>query len=438
MSTVVRVDLPEWSTTQAVVAAPTAGDLALAARLAEDAGGKLDLTWLHDGRLQVRSTSWVGTVRLSGATIRVVPKYVGEELGVLRMLEYSSGMRRLRRLPLERRLDASGAHLVDLIRRLFVEEVETLVLRGLINDYSEEEEALPVLRGSLKVREQVTRRFARLDALECRFDEFHGDVVANQLVAAGLSVARRLTTSAAIERSVRHLEAMVAEVCHAPTLDAGWYRERLVDNRRTEPYRAAHELALVLLDHAGLTDLYAERQLTSFAFLFDMNEIFEDFVTTLVGDGFAGTGWTVAAQRRARGVIVDERTGRSYATLIPDLVLDGPDGRSIPADVKYKRYDTAKLSSGDIYQTFVYSYALTAADADPLALLIYPSERSAARPQLAIDTPHGRTARIVGLGLPVPAVLDALSTGGAEKAEMLAGLRSQLLGLPGGAARGAG
>lgn len=82
----------------------------------------------------------------------------------------------------------------------------------------------------------------------------------------------------------------------------------------------------------------------------------------------------------------------------------------MPIDVKYKLYDAAKkISSTDIYQSFVYAYSVGAQSYDARAGLIYPSTNSIFGPALYIKPLAGATpARIRGTGIDVSAALEAI------------------------------
>ena len=63
-----------------------------------------------------------------------------------------------------------------------------------------------------------------------------------------------------------------------------------------------------------------------------------------------------------------------YSTITPDLVIEeAATGRSVPVDIKYKAYDVKKISTGDIYQTFLYAYALGDDPTERRAGILYPT-----------------------------------------------------------------
>ena len=259
-------ELSEYQRRVFDVGPPSPHDLRLAEELNSDFDRRLELRWLHDGRLEVRSNSWVGLVRLSSATILIRPKMAGNDLNLVRMIEYASGLDRLRTSRVQRHIDHSDDGLLDLLCALLADEAEALLSDGLMHDYTTEEDALPALRGSLRYREQATRRFGQLDVLECRFDEFHADVFDNRFLAAGIRTATRICHSSPTRNRLRRTEQSLATLTTTGPHDARYYRDRRTYTRRNERYRRAHELCLLLIDRIGIDDLYGSNK-TAFVLL---------------------------------------------------------------------------------------------------------------------------------------------------------------------------
>lgn len=184
-----KVELVEYESRQFRTPAPTSADLKLAERLSfgGDLEPRIEVKWLATGKVDLRASSWVGVVRFSALEVRVVPKLVGGTLRVLQMLEYAAGVRLLGRIPLDQ-LTAGGVDLFELIVMLLVEEAKALIRDGLIRDYRAVDDTLPVMRGRLRMREQFLHRYGSFHRLECRFEEYDGDVPENQLLSAALRV----------------------------------------------------------------------------------------------------------------------------------------------------------------------------------------------------------------------------------------------------------
>lgn len=421
---IARIELAEYSKVRRPMPPPTTGDLALADRLsAED--GRLKVLWLSGGDVEISSTSWVGVVRFSAFDAVVVPKLVGGSLNVLRMLEYVASVDMLRRLPEVRPLPADGAHLLDLICLLLAEETKALVRTGILRNYHVAEEQLPVLRGSLRVREQFTRQYGQLRVLECRYDEYDADIPDNQLIALALGRARQIARTSRVKDEVGRMYALMAEVCEPQSSELDWYKRSIRYGRNNGRYRPAHELAKLVLRATGFSDLFATSSGNVNVFLVNMNTVFEMFVTRLAMDALKGSHLTAESQSALSAVINDDEKNRSYSTISPDLVIrDTQSGRSTPIDIKYKTYGDRKVSTSDIYQAFLYAYALGSNESDPRAGLIYPAQKSTSGPRLSVRSlPPARAlgARVVGAGLDVQDALQGLH--GEHRQEVLGNMR---------------
>lgn len=407
------VELREWEQAEVRGLSPSQEDLDLAAQLTSDQVG-LSVDWLHGGTARIRAASSVGVVRFESMEVQVVPKLVGGNLGVLQMIDYSSGLGALRRSQGVRQISAEGASLIDLICLLLSEECERLARQGLMHDYVGREDSLPILRGKLLVREQATKRFGQISVLECGFEEFEADILENRILAAALGVGRRIASFPSVRANLSRLHAIFSEVCEARELDIASARGELSYHRRNAHYRPAHELAWLVLEGTGIRNIYERGPQKSFSFLIDMNSLFERFVTQLFAEAFQGSDVRVLPQRKDRSIVMNERTGRPYSAITPDLLLEWPVPRRkrVPVDVKYKLYDDRKADPHDVYQTFFYAYAYRSESDLPIAFIIYPAEAKSAGFKLLVQSAGGlQTARVQAVGLNVPQVISGLQSG---------------------------
>jgi len=381
----------------------------LAARLAGGGEGRLEVTELREG-LRVRARSWVGVVRLGGVEIRVVPKLAGDQLGLVRLLELVTGLDGLTRLAGDASLELAGESLLDLVALLFSEACQGVLRRGLLADYVEREEALPMVRGRILADRQVLARFGQLDRIECRFDELEHDVDENRLLAAALRAAHQRVRSAAVRRRLARLRAVFDPICDVLQLDLGSARKDIAYNRLNAHYEQAHGLAWMLLDGLGVDDLLAPGGTRSFAFLLDMNLLFERFVEKLVRRALPDH-YRVRYQAAQGSIIWNATVQRPYARVVPDLLVEsrGHPPARLAIDAKYKLYDERRLDPSDIYQTFLYAYALGARpdEGPPTSLILYPSSLEGPQPvRLRIHPLHDRgAAEILGLGISIPTAL---------------------------------
>lgn len=410
-----RISLREWdSAVTEPLLPPRTDDLRLAESL-RAGDSPLSVLWDHENRAHITSRSWVGVVQFASFEVEVTPKLVGEKLGVLKMLDFAGGLQSLRRAETTRPLAVEGRSLLDLICLLLAEESERLIHQGLLQDYLERQESLTILRGRLDVMKQATRRFGRVDVLECVFEDFETNIWENQLIAAAAMVASHVCRDAAVRSRVRRVASLFGEAADAYALpELGHLKAQISYHRRNAHYQAAHSWAMLILESAGVRDLFSSGAATSFAFLLDMNALFEEFVTKLLIDNLASAELAIRAQKKDRSIIFNERTGKSYAAIIPDVRIDDrrePTHRIVPLDVKYKLYDERKADSGDVYQTFFYAYAYASSEQTPLGRIAYPTAKESEGFALRVKGISGaRTGRIEGFGINVPAVLDLIES----------------------------
>ena len=154
--------LTEWTSAVYPDVALTPEDRAVVEKWSASADDRLQIEELRRG-LHVRTRSWVGVVRLPTVEIRVVPKVTGDLLGLVRLLEYASGLDALIRLSDDATLEASGDSLLELVVLLFVEASERVLRQGLLSGYVEREDDLPIVRGRILGDRQLLERFGQLD-----------------------------------------------------------------------------------------------------------------------------------------------------------------------------------------------------------------------------------------------------------------------------------
>jgi 5-methylcytosine-specific restriction enzyme subunit McrC len=366
--------LVEWETRTFRDLSLSPTDRQLATQLSRGEDGRLVIDELRDG-MRISARSWVGVVRFENIEIQVVPKLAGGNFGLVEMIEFATGLDALRRNAGIRSLDAQDMSLLDLIALLLAEACELIIRDGILADYVEHEEELPAVRGRFLADRQILRRHGQIDRLVCRYDELEHNVLENQILAAALRVCGKRITHPATKRRVRQAQAIFEEVCEPDLLNFEQARQQITYHRLNEHYHDAHALAWLIFDMLGIKDLLASGEVNSFAFLIDMNQIFERFIYRLVDRLLDPTVYDVRYQHADRSILWDASANRSYTGVIPDLIVerrDNPQAR-LAIDAKYKLYDERKVATGDIYQSFLYAYAYAGQHDLPAALLLYPS-----------------------------------------------------------------
>lgn len=328
--------------------------------------------------------SMVGVVRLPDLTIEIAPKVSVQQ--VIFLISYALGQLHL----LPTRVDVGIADLVEAMVRLFHDRVHRATHRGLLHGYETREEALHVVRGRIRIDDQLRRRFGLAVPIEVSYDEFTPDIPANQLLKAAVRRLARLPLRS--RESRRLLGAMRAVFVNVSDID---YRpaDTLPDpplNPLNAHYQPALGLARLILESTSFELSAGEVRAASF--LIDMNRVFEDFVVVALREALDLTAGAFPQGAKGRRLRLDSE---ERVTLEPDLSWWENSRCTFVGDTKYKRASGNDARNADIYQVLAYAVAASL----PSALLIYAAADDA-------DDDAGAVYRLVDGRLVEQAVLD--------------------------------
>lgn len=246
----------------------------------------------------------------------------------------------------------------------FLNALQRALRRGLPMSYVSREEALPTIRGRVRFADQLRRRYNLPLPVEVGYDDYTVDTEANRLVKAALRRIERLRLRNA------HLRRRTAEALAVfeGVSDVSFDPRRLPKfnyTRLDERYRPVLELAALLVRNTSV-ELHPGAASTS-SILFNMNDVFEDFVWAAIGDELRSILPPGYRWRQGKSIALDEdRSVRPE----PDLSLWRGSQCVFVGDAKYK--ETEQGEAGDIYQLLAYCSATGLAE----GLLLYAEKPS--------------------------------------------------------------
>lgn len=365
----------------------------------------------------VRATSNVGVVQLGTRAIQVLPKMFRDGPDAEECQREATG-NLLFLLSYTRKLQVTETEIATLVRQqaplseilywIFARRLWDAVRREVLRGYVTIEDRLDVLKGRWLVAAQARRPDGwRRDRFDVAFDEFTEDNLPNRLLKA---TVHRLSQWAAWTDTRRHLAQLravfadVADVTPQPkdfAQAAQWmlrYRRRASEGHL---YRPILEMAQMFWTGTG-PQLSPGRSET-FAFMFDMNQLFEEFIAEFIRrelrEVWQSRRWSFHAQSATRALLCDE-AARPRFWLKPDVRFETTDGTcSLIVDTKYKLLDPVDAKAGiveaDAYQIFAYKERHRC----PRVVLLYPqtSERIARDFSADTDSPSWLEARTVDL-----------------------------------------
>ncbi|OEJ29242.1 restriction endonuclease [Streptomyces agglomeratus] len=308
------------------------------------------------GQWSLRAGSKVGAVAVTApgggdpVTVRIRPKVPIVRLFFL--LGYSLDPSRSWRDGLVE--VAEHRDLVPALAHAVERQVDQALRQGLLQGYRVAEECALVVRGRVREAEQIRRRFGAMLPVEVAYDEFTTDIAENRILRAAVE---RLLSLPGIPHDVRrrllHQRARLTDVTAIvrgqPLPD--WRPTRL--NSR---YHHALCLSRVVLEGASAEHCPGDLRINGF--LFDMNKLFEDFVTIALRETFQGRG-RASSGHTARLQDSHYLDKAAAIRMKPDFVLYGPDGTPCAvADAKYKAERPGGYPDADLYQMLAYCTAL--------------------------------------------------------------------------------
>lgn len=343
---------------------------------------------------------WVGVIQVPGLQLEILPKTddVAPEVGgghvdatrrnLMTMLVWGGlGTVRSRGLAdLSLKRGTIYDQLVDAFLDRALEELE----RGLDRQYASEEASLPMLRGKLVVKQQVTRNAAQRHRFYCRYDALsEATPVSIRLKQCCWILVQRPLPESVLTKA-RDILGILDEV---PDLAFRRGEPDPVFNRQNERFEDVYAFACMVLE--GQAADARRGRVETFTLLFDMDKVFERFIAATlrakVIPQFDGSVLRLQGKGDRRALLRDQDAGRGVLHLEPDLLVE-QGGKTLVLDTKWKRLDAAtpaRPTNDDLYQLYAYLHRYQCRH----AYLLYPSVGAASRTFSAL---RGHDAEVSG------------------------------------------
>lgn len=321
--------------------------------------------------------SRVGVVLLpDGETLRVAPKLAIPQLMFL--LSYAADPRGWKDIGPQ----YAGGDLFAAVASAFVAHAERATRPAPLRGYVQVDEAVLTLRGRIRVGDQLARHAGLPLPLEVTHDEFTTDVPENRLLLGAAELLVRLPlVPTPVRRRLLRLRATLDGV--APTRPGPDVRAPL-PSRINAHYGGAMALAELLLRRTAITTTAGDT--AGVAFSFDLNKVFEDFLTTSLRAAVRRHGGRLEVQ------VPIHLDVAGHIRMKPDLVW-WKDGRHRAVlDAKYKALVDARFPNADAYQLLAYCTAMNL----PEGYLVYARDGGA--------TTRTHTVRHAGIEIRVEAI----------------------------------
>lgn len=327
---------------------------------------------LHDS---VKTTQYVGFVKVGKLTIQVIPKIFGDSQTddlhfLLQLLSYT------KRLKIKEHGLASLGKLqgdfFEVLIYLFAKNLREVLRKDFKKEYVSFEQNTSFLKGKLLMKEHI--RINQFDDTRffCRYDEFTENNLMNQIFKYVSKLLMRISDSG---HNKKLLEDIIIYLCDVDDVCiASCDLDRVRFTRLNSQYEPLFNLCRLILQNMSI-EFSAASKIETFVFMFDMNRLFEEFVAEFIRKH---KSQILVNNTHQIEIVKNQITlGKFFDEfrLIGDLIIKDASGRKILIDTKYKMLAQnlrhGGLSQEDFYQ--VYSYATSQDEKYKTVILIYPS-----------------------------------------------------------------
>lgn len=326
----------------------------------------------------IKARKYVGVVQINNKTIQVLPKIFtnnGEDNSfivnnLLFMLSYT---KKLKLNETEISSLSKSENIFEAIIYLFSKNLLELLKKDLIRNYEDKEENTNYLKGKLLMSKHLKFNLFNKSKFYSKFDEFTEDNLLNQVFKATVQKLIKITKSNSNFKLLTECDFILQDVkLRKISLNE---TTKVTFNRLNQIYKNSFNLAILLL--FGNSVSLNSKNFESFSLMFDMNNLFEEFIGEFIKKEFKNEFSKIETQKANKYVFHNKISSNfSKFQLKPDIYLENKFNEILVIDTKYKRLIKDKLnygvSQGDIYQMFLYGMRYFNEQEIKNIILLYP------------------------------------------------------------------
>ncbi|MCG3701843.1 McrC family protein [Aliarcobacter butzleri] len=222
--------------------------------------------------------------------------------------------------------------ILEVFVQMFANGLLQELKKGLYKEYLTKQDNLPVLKGKYLINENLKYNFTK-NKIYCEYDEFSQNNSLNQFFLYAVKYLQKFVND---KKLLKQCELIFDEVEYRQ-IDINRL-ETINFNRLNMRFKISFEIALLLLRQS--IPLFNQDK-KSFAFLFDMNILFEKFIARMVKKCFDNVE------------VPKNYISFNGLNLKPDIIVKS---KNLIIDCKYKKINIDKLTDrNDRYQMYIYA-----------------------------------------------------------------------------------
>lgn len=319
----------------------------------------------------ISARNYVGVITMSsGIQIEILPKlYSRNDESSERETKqiFLKMLKSLKEMPYKHfsisSLDQEKYSILDIFIRMFIEEVYTLVKRGLKSAYIGHEDNEYFYKGKLQFSKHIQLNAVHKERFYIEYDVFSVDRPENRLIKSTIGLLQKVCSSRKLQKDLYTLSAAFEPVGFSTDYTQDF--AKIIDDRNMSEYTTILKWCRVFLARNSFTPFIGGG--VAYALLFPMEKVFESYIAAQLKKLLSPSKYTLMTQHRLHH-LYDEPERRFL--LKPDIVITC-EGRTIILDTKWKMLSLDRdhgISQSDMYQAYAYHKKYDA----EIVILVYP------------------------------------------------------------------
>lgn len=267
-------------------------------------------------------------------------------------------------------LKAERMNIFEVFIRMYIDEVYTLVKRGLKANYTKHSDNEAFYKGKMLFSQHVRENYAHKERFCIEYDIFSTNRPENRLIKSTLYCLFGQTKSARNSKDISMLISSFDGIDYSHNFENDF--SQYTQNRNMSEYETLMRWCRVFLFNKSFTAFSGCE--VAFALLFPMEQIFESYVAACIKKRLDKVNFSIKTQDKQYHLF-DQPSKRF--SIRPDIVVTGKSNDSITImDTKWKVLSASwynyGISQTDMYQMYAYHKKYKAKQ----VILLYPMTES--------------------------------------------------------------
>ena len=314
-------------------------------------------TIVHKG---VLFNSYVGVIQIGGLTIEILPKADNSnnpdkgtwQKVLLNMLKVCKHIQ-VDNVS-ETNLNKKYNSILEVYFEMYLNELESLIKKGLIKKYRRIQSNQNALKGKLVFSQNIQKNLIHKERFYCEHQLYDKDHLIHQILFRGLLILKDLVNNNLKDKLNRILFEFQD---YQQVMINKNHFEKFVNDRKTQPYFKAIDIAkMIILNYSPNLNTRNDNMLT---LLFDMNKLWEEYIYRIL-QKHKPNGYQVSFQNSDKFW--------EHKTIRPDIVITNDKDENFVIDTKWKIINANNPSDDDLKQMFTYNLHWEANK----SMLLYP------------------------------------------------------------------